>query len=63
MTFLKYLLNITSTNNEKLSSVDQCFLLASVGKLNSTADLGLALTQVPRAEHQSLALLQTEHLV
>lgn len=53
MTSLKYLQNISSTNNEKLSSVDQCFLLASVEKFNSTADLGLDLTQVPRAEHQS----------
>lgn len=44
MTFLEYLLNITRTNNEKLSSVDQCFLLAFVEKFNSSADLGLAHT-------------------
>lgn len=56
-------MQVITINNEKWSSIDQCFLLASVEALNSTAGLGLAAAQVPRAEHPSLAQLHTEHSV
>lgn len=56
-------MQVTTTNNEKPSSIDQCFLLSSLEKFNSIADLGLAPTQVPRAEHPAFAQLQTECLI
>jgi len=56
-------MEVTTTNKEKLSSFAQCFLLASVEKFNSIADLGLAPPQVPRAEHPTPAQLQPECLI
>lgn len=45
----------------ELRCINQCLLLVEMFK--STADLGLAPTQVPRAEHPAAAQLKTECLI